>query len=139
MSRSGFTDSEKALMQLSREVLEGLHITGKKMVAYTLLFIHLTVKSFTHVTNYLLSLPEMKGHYLLSEKFSQDPIENYFGQQRMHGGKCENPTVDSMIMAAQSLRVQGSQAMLPVRGNSSRKRRLVLDEVIDDTPLPKKA
>lgn len=29
---------------------------------------------------------EVSGHYLLSERFSQDPVENYFGRQRAAGG-----------------------------------------------------
>ena len=91
------------------------------------------------VTKFLLALPEMAGHYLLSERFSQDPIENYFGQVRSRGGRSQNPTVDSLVTTAQSLRVQGSHAMIPVRGISSRKRRLFSEEVISDAPpLPKR-
>lgn len=90
------------------------------------------------LTRYLLKLPEVSGHYLLSERFSQDPIENYFGRQRAAGGYSQNPTVKACITNAQS-RVQGSHALDPVRGNSSRKRRLFKDkEVIDDTPLQKR-
>jgi hypothetical protein len=37
------------------------------------------------LTSYLLKRPEVSGHYLLSERFSQDPVENYFGQQRAAG------------------------------------------------------
>ena len=77
--------------------------------------------------------------YVLSECFSQDPLENYFGQLRARGGRCENPTVQASLESAQSLRVQGSLAMQPVRGNSSRKRRLFHgQEIIDETPLPKR-
>lgn len=98
-----------------------------------------TVKSFVELARYLLKLPEVSGHYLLSERFSQDPIENYFGRQRAAGGYSQNPTVQACITNAQSLRVQGSHALNPVRGNSSRKRRLFHDkEIIDNTPLPKR-
>ena len=70
--------------------------------------------------------------YLLSEHFSQDPLENYFGQQRSKGGRNQNPTC---LTSAQSLQVQGSMAMVPLRGNSCRKKRLFPEEVIEDTPL----
>lgn len=90
------------------------------------------------LSKYLLGLPELKGKYLLSERFSQDPIENYFGQQRSCGGWSQNPTISTCIASAQSLRIQGSMAMIPVRGNSNRKRRICPKEVIDDTPLPKR-
>lgn len=82
----------------------------------------ITVKSFVELTEYLLGLAELKGKHLLSECFSQDPLENYFGQQRSRGGWCQNPTVQACLTSAQSLRVQGSLAMIPVRGDSSRKR-----------------
>lgn len=97
------------------------------------------VRSFIEVTRYLLTLPGVTGQYILSETFTQDPLENYFGQLRSRGGWCDNPTVKSCLESAQSLRVQGSQAMLPVRGNSSRKRRLFQgQEIISDKPLSKK-
>ena len=88
-----------------------------------------------------MKLPAFKDNYILSERFSQDPIENYFGQQRYHGGWSQNPTLQACITAAQSIRVQGSMAMVPVRGNSSRKRRLCPQadsDKIDDTPLQKR-
>jgi hypothetical protein len=53
-------------------------------------------------------------------------------------GYSQNPTVQACVTNAQSLRVQGSLAMDPVRGNSSRKRRRLNAEIIDDTPLPKR-
>lgn len=91
------------------------------------------------LTRYILALPQLKGKYLLSEHLCQDPLENYFGQQRARGGWCQNPTAQACITAAQSLRIQGSLAMVPVRGNSRRKRRLVeRKEILDDRPLNKK-
>ena len=32
--------------------------------------------------------------FLLSEKFSQDPLEEHFARQRKKGGCNENPTVE---------------------------------------------
>lgn len=57
------------------------------------------------MTEYLFSQPDVKGHYLLSVKLNQDPLENYFGQQRARGGRCENPTVKFLLNFAQSLQV----------------------------------
>ena len=97
------------------------------------------VKSFVAVIRYLFSLPCVSGRYLLSECFSQDPLENYFGQLRSRGGFCTNPTLQSCLQSSQSIRVQGSLSMLPVRGNWSKKRRLFNEEeVVDDTPLKKR-
>ena len=91
------------------------------------------------MVRYLLGQPGMKGRYILSEHFSQDPLENYFGQLRARGGRCQNPTVQACITSAQSIRVQGSMGMTPVSGNCSRKTRLFPSEIIDDTPLAKKS
>ena len=138
------SDSDKAKMLLSRETIEGLHVTGIAKLFATFSYIinfHCLVKSFVELSKYLLTQPFMKDRYLLSEHFSQDPIENYFGKLRYHGGWCQNPTVSACITAAQSLRVQSSMAMIPVRGNSRRKRRVLKDvdnDVIDNTPLQKK-
>ena len=143
-SRPGFTAAQKALMCISKETIEGLHITGESYIGvFGTLTMRCTfcsaVKSFVEVVRYLTTLPEAKGQYVLSECFSQDPLENYFGQVRAKGGRCENPTAKSTLESAQSLRVQGSLAMQPVRGNSSRKRRLFHEQdVIDDSPLPKR-
>ena len=89
------------------------------------------------MAKYLLALDS--DLCLLSERVSQDPIEKFFGQQRARGGRNENPTLQQCIRNASALRVQKSQALDPVRGNCSRKRRLFDDrEVIDETPLPKR-
>lgn len=40
------------------------------------------------------SLIHTSGHYLLSEVFSQDPLERYFSKQRHRGGGNENPTIE---------------------------------------------
>lgn len=83
-SRKGFSEGEKTLMCLSRETLEGLHVTGLytykdiilKCSSITVV-VHLTcaVKLFVDVTRYLLKLPGVTGQYLLSERFSQDTRE----------------------------------------------------------------
>ncbi len=47
--------------------------------------------SFVKVAKFLLK--QSSGLYLLSEKFSQDPLESFFGQQRARGGRSDNPNV----------------------------------------------
>ena len=46
--------------------------------------------SFTELGPQLLRLPGVK--YVLSEAFSQDPLERYFSRQRHRGGSNKNPT-----------------------------------------------
>ena len=95
------------------------------------------VRSFVEMTKYLLSQGDVT---FLSERISQDPLENYFGQQRARGGRNENPTMQQCLHNAAAIRVQKSLATDPVRGNCSRKRRLYGDQQpsIDSTPLPKR-
>ena len=68
-----------------------------------ILILVLAEKSFVEVTRYILSLPNVQGHYLLSEHFSQDPVENYFGLLRARGSYSSTPTVQACLKSAQSL------------------------------------
>lgn len=70
---------------------------------------------------------------MLSERFCQDPLESFFGKQRYRGGFGDNPSVKEFLDNTVSLRVQGSAALEPLRGNCARKR-----PTADDTPLPKR-
>ena len=88
------------------------------------------------MTEYLLSQGE--DLFLLSERISQDPLENYFGQQRARGGRNEHPDLQQCLHNAAALRVQKSMALNPVRGNCKRKRCYDEKHVINETPLPKR-
>ena len=96
------------------------------------LVVCIAVKSFVELTRYLLRSGDVS--FVLSEKLCQDPLESFFGRQRMRGRYSDNPTVSSFLYRTSSLRVQGSVA---VRGNCRRgqKRQSV---VMDNTPLPKR-
>jgi len=76
------------------------------------------VKSFVEITRYFLSLDGVS--FVLSVKFCHDPLENFFGKQKMKGGYSEKPTVRSFTYGTSSLHVQGLVAGSPVRGNSTR-------------------
>ena len=96
------------------------------------------VKSFVEMARFLLSQGE--GLFLLSERFSQDCLENYFGKQRARGGRNENLTMKQCLVNAAALRVQGSTVLDPVRGNCRRKHHIEVDEAteINCLPLPKR-
>ena len=83
--------------------------------------------------------PDSKDLFLLSERVSQDPLENYFGKQRARGGRCDNPSMKECIQNSIAIRAQQGLELDHVRGNSRYKRRVTSDtEVIDDTPPPKR-
>ena len=72
--------------------------------------------------------------YILSERFCQDDLENYFGKQRAIGRSCDNPTVrdfgynDNTIKSQFSVRPIAGNVQGPV-GKFNR---------ISDEPLPKR-
>ena len=84
---------------------------------------------------YLLGISGVK--FLLSERFTQDPVESFFGQQRQKGGGSENPTVHQFTYNTSSLRVQRSTAPIASSNVRASKYRQEAD-VVDDTPLQKR-
>ena len=56
-------------------------------------------------------LSQKEGLYLLSERFNQDPLESFFGQQRARGGRCDNPNVKTFMHNTQAIRVQRTLAI----------------------------
>ena len=108
-SRKTYTLAQRNKM-LSRQTREGLKITGMSCIG----------------------VPK----YILSEKFCQDSVEFFFGKQRARGGRNENPNVKQFMDNTVSLRVQGSVALEPARGNCRKRASSCI--VPDNTPLPKR-
>ena len=79
----------------------------------------LTAFSFIEFIPFLFLMPEVKDNKLafFSNNLCQDPLENYFGCQRQHGGCHDNPTVNDLQNNTQSLRVANSLCYGPVKGN----------------------
>lgn len=76
--------------------------------------------------------------FFLSERISQDALENYFGKQRARGGRNDNPTVQQCLHNAAAIRIQKTLATNPIRGNCRRKQDDSNDGEIENTPMPKK-
>ena len=77
---------------------------AQKMPALFIVPCH-AVLSFCELGPALLKAADFK--YLLSEVFSQDPLEAYFSRQRHKGGGCDNPTVQQFYYNTVSLAQQG--------------------------------
>ena len=71
-----FDKSAKEKMFISRQTHEGLKIT---------------VHSIVECVQFLFRNGQCK--YVLTERFCQDPLENYFGRQRSLGARKDNPTL----------------------------------------------
>ena len=94
------------------------------------------MKAFVDMGKYLLKQKGVK--FLLSERFCQDPVEEFFGHQRSRGGRNDNPTVKQFLENTVSLRTQKSAALAPMRGNC-RKRPSERVIEVDEMPLKKRA
>lgn len=91
------------------------------------------------MAKYLLSQSGGEELFLLSERTSQDPLENYFGKQRSRGRRSDNPDLKECLQNSIAIRAQKSLELDRVQGNCRRKRCLP-DSCfeIDNTPLPKR-
>ena len=107
-SRIELTKSDRNRLCLSRETLEGLRMTGK-VISYThnivIVLTFFIVHSFVELTRYLRDKPGVQ--YFLSEKLCQDPLESFFGKQRMRGGYSDNPTVQTFLKGNRVLKDSG--------------------------------
>ena len=90
--------------------------------------------SFLELAPFLLQHPGVK--FLYSERFNQDPVKAFFGQQRARGGRNDSPTVQQICDTTVSWRLQRSAALNPVRGNYRKQDTATIQ--VDETPLPKR-
>ena len=92
-----FSKDDKAKIFLSRQTYEGVEIT-----------VHSTVE----LVKFLLS---RNVKYVLTERFCQDPLENYFGRQRGMGRRKDNPSSRDVGFNDNTIRM--SQMVKPIQGN----------------------
>ena len=104
-SRPGtYTDGEKSKMFLSHQTYKGIQIT---------------VKSTVEVVRYLLNagMP-----YMLTERFNQDLVKEYFGRHRNLGRRNDNPNVYQFGYQANTIRLQRS--VYQIKGGNTSGRHL---------------
>lgn len=96
----------------------------------------IAVNSFVELGKLLLLLPDVK--FLLSEKFNQDPLEQYFSKQRGAGGCSDNPTIEQFGHNMMALYVASSSAKASRRGNCKVTDDDNKSKLLDNTPLPRR-
>lgn len=101
-SRPGFEKNAnaKAMMQLSWQTVEGIQIS---------------VSSLIDCTQYLL---KQGMPYVLTERFMQDCLEEYFGHQRQRGRRSDNPDALQFGYNDRILQTQRNAGHIP-QGNIS--------------------
>ena len=140
--------SKKQKLMLSKETMEGLRITGINLLQFNVILmllqitgispIHVyytAVKSFCELGPQLLKLNGVK--YLLSEVFSQDPLERYFARQRHRGGSNENPQAHQVTYNAATL-VQQRSVHSDIKSMNVDASHQSIDLQVVSQPLPKR-
>ena len=96
--------------------------------------------SLTGIVRELLKDPGLKQHYILTARFNQDPLENFFGKVRQSGGWSLNPSSKRVQEATDVIRLQTSSVLDEVRSSGKVKRQIfgLVGPKIDDNPLPKR-
>uniref|UniRef100_A0A1X7TYZ0 Uncharacterized protein n=1 Tax=Amphimedon queenslandica TaxID=400682 RepID=A0A1X7TYZ0_AMPQE len=89
------TARERKRMCIARETIKGLRITGKSTICYCK-FTSFIIHSFVELVEYIFS--NIEGvKVFFSERLTQDPIEAFFGRQRMRGAAKANPLIGNAV------------------------------------------
>ena len=83
-----FTQNARGRMFLSWQTYEGLKMTAHSAI---------------EATKFLL---QEGTEFVLTERFCQDPVEEYFGNQRKIGRRSDNPDIRAFGYNANTLRIQ---------------------------------
>ena len=76
--------------------------------------------------------------YILSEKFNQDPLEEYFGKQRARGGGIENPNVEMFMYGHRKIIVSKSDMIIKGGNMRGKKVKKTVIDVNDDREMIKR-
>ena len=75
--------------------------------------------------------------FIYSERFCQDNLEEFFGQQRSRGKRNDNPTADQFLQNATAISI--GKSMTSGGCSNIRKRKAQLDINELNTPIPKRS
>ena len=112
-----YSQNARARMFLSWQTYEGFNIT---------------VHSVIECTKFLL---QEGMEFVLTERFCQDPVEEYFGNQRKLGRRSDNPDIRQFGYNANTIRIQRSVSCQSgnTRGRKDKRREW---EQVTDAKLP---
>lgn len=110
----GYTLNARARMFLSWQTYEGYR---------------LTIHAVTEATKFLL---EEGMEFVLTERFCQDPVEEYFGKQRKIGRRSDNPDIHEFGYNNNNIRIQRSVSCQSGNTRGRRDKRKAWDEVSEN-------
>ena len=126
-------------MLIATETRLGIRITAIQLSIVCMIFLFFLVKSFVELVRFIFKIPGVET--FLSERLTQDPLEQFFGMQRQRGGTSENPSVQAFCKNTQALRVVNSVCSGVSRGNCRGRKESQSQLAIEDKenePLPKR-
>lgn len=109
-----YTQNARAKMFLSWQTYEGFKIT---------------VHSVTEVVRFLL---EEGMEFVLTERFCQDPVEEYFGKQRRLGRRSDNPDIRQFGYNSNTIRIERSISCQSGNTKGRKDRKKAWEQVTDD-------
>ena len=112
--QGNFTQNARARMFLSWQTYEGYKIT---------------VHSVIEAIKFLL---QEGMEFVLTERFCQDPVEEYFGKQRKIGRRSENPDIRMFGYNNNTIRIQRSVSCQSGNTRGRKDKRKAWQEVSDD-------
>ena len=114
-----FTQNARSKMFLSWQTHEGFQITTFSVIEATKFLLHEGME------------------FVLTERFCQDALEEYFGSQRKLGKRCDNPDMRMFGYNDNSLRIQRSVSIQSGNTRGRKDKRRSWENVSDD-PVPKR-
>jgi len=106
------------------------------VIYFTLSLYLFTVHSLNDLVGFLLNQEGIE--YILTERFNQDSLEGFFGQQRSRGCRNDNPSVNQFLENTQALVVQKSLAYGGSSNIAKKRKSAVLSLSPLSRPLPKR-
>ena len=94
-----------------------------------------TVYSVIEVTKFLLN---QGVEFVLTERFCQDPVEEYFGNQRKLGRRCDNPDMHVFGYSTNMLQIQRSVSCTYGNTKGCRDKSEAWENVVEDKPPKRK-
>ena len=89
----------------------------------------ITVHSVIEATKFLL---QEGMEFVLTERFCQDPVEEYFGKQRKIGRRSDNPDIRMFGYINNTIRIQRSVSCQSGNTRGRKDKRKAWQEVSDD-------
>lgn len=115
-----FTENARSKMFLSWQTHKGFKITTHSVI---------------EATKFLLN----EGmEFVLTERFCQDALEEYFGNQRKLGKRCDNPDIRMFGYNENNLRIQHSVSIQSGNTKGRKDKRRACENVSND-PVPKRS